>query len=109
MAKFQPGQSGNPSGRPAYTAEFTRRLVKLVKRADWRDIVLKAIEQAKRGDHKAREWLSDRVMGKAGQIVDITTAGEPINLGLLNDDQLTALEDIIKKATNAGTDTSGKA
>ena len=106
---FKPGQSGNPSGRPAYTAEFTQRLVKLVKRADWRDIVLKAIEQAKRGDYKAREWLSDRVMGKAGQFVDITTAGESLNLGLLDDKQLTALEEIIKQATNAGTDKSGKA
>jgi pyridoxal/pyridoxine/pyridoxamine kinase len=104
MPRFQPGQSGNPSGRPAYTAEFARQLVKLVKRHDWRDIVLKAIEQAKRGDPKAREWLSDRVMGKAGQLIDITSAGEKISfdLTLLNDEQLTALEEIIKAASNAG-------
>jgi len=98
---FQPGRSGNPSGRPAYAAEFTQRLVKLVKRADWRDIVLKAVEQAKRGDSKAREWLSDRLMGKANQYMDVTSDCEPINLidfDKLSDEELTKIGEIVESA-----------
>jgi len=30
----------------------------------WREITMKAVEQAKRGDARARQWLSDYLIGK---------------------------------------------
>lgn len=68
---FKPGQSGNPSGRPKHQGKFLKLLVKYVKPTDWRDIVLKAIEQSKRGDKSARQFLADYCLGRPPQQVDI--------------------------------------
>lgn len=72
---FQPGKSGNPGGRPAHQTKYLKALVRIVKQDDWKDIVKKAIEQAKRGDKSARQWLSDYCAGKPPQGVEMDVDG----------------------------------
>lgn len=63
--KFKPGVSGNPNGRPRKEREerFYEIAVSAVTFEDWKQIVKKAAEQAKRGDAVARKWLGDNLMG----------------------------------------------
>ena len=78
---FQKGQSGNPKGRAPKTKEEKLRkvLVSTVTLKDFREIVKKASDLAKRGDAPARKWLSDYLLGPPQQNLDVTSAGEPIN------------------------------
>jgi len=95
---FKPGQSGNPSGLPANATKFRRITEKTVKATAWKEIVIKAVDQARHGDAKAREWLSDRIMGKVSQFMDVTSGNEPINFGLdkLSDEELTKIGEIVE-------------
>ena len=53
---------------------------------EWRAIVVKAIDQAKRGDSKARQWLSDYLAGKPVQGVDLgNRPGEELLIRYVND------------------------
>ena len=60
-------------GRPPRTYEdkYLRKLSNLVTMKDWEKIILVAISQAKAGDAKARQWLSDYLMGKPMQVIDV--------------------------------------
>ena len=73
MARFQPGNPGGP-GRPKRTTEdrYLRSLESVVSMTDWREIVEKAVTQAKRGDSRAREWLSGYLLGKPLQRTEIS-------------------------------------
>jgi len=64
--RFVKGESGNPQGRLPKEIEKTYlQVCEGVCSFDvWREIVMKAVEQAKRGDARARQWLSDYLMGK---------------------------------------------
>ena len=82
---FKKGQSGNPGGRPAHQTKYLNSLVRLVKVADWKAIVTKAITQAKNGDKTARQWLAEYVIGKPAQALDITTGGDKLTIEYVND------------------------
>ena len=78
--KFQPGNPGGP-GRPKKAIEerYVKSLYSVLKQSDWKEIVEKAIAQAKRGDHQARKWLSDYALGTPIQRIENTGAdGGPI-------------------------------
>ena len=64
--RFVKGASGNPQGRlPKQTETSYLQVSESVCTFDvWREIVAKAVEQAKRGDARARQWLSDYLVGK---------------------------------------------
>jgi len=64
--RFVKGASGNPQGRlPKQTETSYLQVSESVCTFDvWREIVAKAVEQAKRGDARARQWLSDYLIGK---------------------------------------------
>ena len=66
--QFVKGNKGGP-GRPKRTKEekYLTSMVRCVKLKDWRDIVQRAIADAKDGDAKAREWLSNYLLGKPSQ------------------------------------------
>ena len=79
--RFVKGQSGNPKGRAPRPVEekYRKALVGRVTLSDWRDIVDKAIAQAKKGDARARAWLSDYTIGPATQKLEHSgTDGGPI-------------------------------
>lgn len=64
------GVSGNPRGRlpRVQESEFYQQLNSLIGADDWRQVVEKALEQAKLGDSRAREWLGRYLMGEPAQI-----------------------------------------
>ena len=77
--KFASGNKGGP-GRPPKSKEekFLKVTLSAVSLSDWREIVKKAVEQAKRGNPSARKWLSDYLLGLPQQKVDLTSKGEPL-------------------------------
>ena len=74
--QFEKGYSGGP-GRPKKSRE--ERYLEITKSAvtfeTWKKIILKAAEQALRGDAQARKWLSDNIIGPPTQRTEITGAG----------------------------------
>jgi len=79
--KFAPGNKGGP-GRPTKSKEekFYRTTLSAVSLRDWREIVKKAVEQAKRGNPAARKWLSDYLLGPPQQRLDVTSGGDKIRV-----------------------------
>ena len=77
--QFEKGHKGGP-GRPKKKRE--ERYLEITMSActfkDWRAIVQKAVNDAKRGDATARKWLSDYLIGSPQQKLDVTSGGEPI-------------------------------
>lgn len=69
--RFVKGASGNPQGRlPKQIEQSYLQVSESVCTFDvWREITMKAIEQAKRGDARARQWLSDYLIGKPLQMI----------------------------------------
>jgi len=78
--RFVPGNGGGP-GRPSKSREtrYLDVLLNTVSFEDWKEIVSKANEQAKRGDAVARKWLSDYLIGAPVQRTEVTGAeGGPL-------------------------------
>ena len=77
--QFAPGHKGGP-GRPRRRTEdqYLDATIGRVTLKDWREIVDKAIWQAKKGDSRARQWLSDYLIGPPVRSIDITSKGERI-------------------------------
>lgn len=61
--------AGRKKGVASILADKARNFIAEQVDKELRPIVEKAIEQAKVGDSKAREWLSERAWGKAIQAV----------------------------------------
>lgn len=81
--QWQPGQSGNPKGRPRdpKTVRYHQILMTRCTLKDWKAIVDKAIEQAKDGNAAARRWLSGYVIGSPRQQVELTGPdGTPVQV-----------------------------
>lgn len=78
---FQKGQSGNPAGRPKKAREqrYYEITQSTVTFDDWREIVKRAVLDAKRGDTAARKWLADYLIGAPEQNVSITADVETRN------------------------------
>lgn len=74
--KFIKGQSGNPKGRPPKEREqrFYEITLAAVTFEDWKDIVAKAVSQAKKGDPTARKFLADYLIGPPVQRSELTGA-----------------------------------
>jgi phage terminase large subunit len=71
--RFIKGSSGNPRGRSPKDREerYYQILMTAVTYANWERIVMKAVEQAKRGDTQARKWLTDYLVGSPIERKDI--------------------------------------
>ena len=67
--KFTQGSPGGP-GRPKRNTE--RAYLDIIQTAcppeTWREVVDKAVNDAKNGDPKAREWLASYLVGKPEQV-----------------------------------------
>ena len=71
--RFVKGYSGGP-GRPPKEREekYYDILLTTVTFEDWKSIVKKAAEQARKGDAVARKWLSDYLVGTAQQKLEVS-------------------------------------
>lgn len=74
--QFVKGESGNPKGRPPKEREqrFYEITLDAVTFDDWKAIVKKAVEQAKKGDSTARKFLADYLIGPPVQRNELTGA-----------------------------------
>lgn len=66
--RFAPGNSGGP-GRPrrAVEVEYLAALNEVVSLEDWKEIVRRAVESAKLGNPKARDWLAKYLVDGIGK------------------------------------------
>ena len=82
--RFIKGHTGNPSGRAPKEREerYYSILMSACTFEDWKRIIEKAVEQAKRGDGQARKWLADYLVGTAEQRLDLTSGGDKIFITL---------------------------
>ena len=80
--RFTKGSSGNPQGRlPKQVEKTYLQVSESVCSFDvWREIVAKAVEQARRGDARARQWLSDYLIGKPLPMVMAMQDNQPTTL-----------------------------
>lgn len=81
---FQPGQSGNPAGRPK-TKPFKRALQEALKAADddsemMQAIALALVNKAKEGDVPAIKEIADRLDGKVTQPIGGDEDSAPIQI-----------------------------
>jgi len=72
--RYPKGVSGNPKGRPKRSTEerLLAVMADCVTDEDWRDITNRAIERAKKGDDRARQWLTNYLVGAPKQQVEMT-------------------------------------
>lgn len=107
--QFQPGQSGNPAGKPKGIRHMSTLLLEAVKRvaqdggtSEDVEIVRALVAKAKSGDTKAIDIVFDRLEGKAPQTIDVTTDGDKLPSAGEVDISLLALkmaEELKKKKT----------
>ena len=87
--QFAKGSKGGP-GRPKKKRE--ERYLEITMSActypEWKAVIKKAVEQAKRGDNQARRFLADYLIGPPQQRMDVTSGGERIKgyIGISPDD-----------------------
>jgi len=74
--QLKKGSVLNPNGRPKKERETQYRdiLISTVTFERWKKIVLKAADQAERGDAVARKWLSDNLIGMPVQKAEVSGA-----------------------------------
>jgi hypothetical protein len=91
MSKWQPGQSGNPGGRPALAKEFRARLSRFMVDEGGTEELL-AIAGGKRDPKdqlRALQYIADHVYGKAPQVIAGADEGEgytPLLLKFISQD-----------------------
>lgn len=69
---FVKGNKASPGRKPRVTeAEYMEITIAAVSPDDWSAIVEKAVKDAKKGAPDARRWLSDYVLGKPPQILEL--------------------------------------
>lgn len=79
--QFQPGQSGNPKGRPKKLPEIDELMFEVLGNEDGteaKEILNALVTKAKKGDVRAAEVLLDRAYGKAKQILNAEHTGAVI-------------------------------
>ncbi len=70
--KINAKKGGRKKGYSAIAAEKIREYIAQRLGEELPPIVAKAVEQARAGDDRARNWLTDRGLGKAPQSVELT-------------------------------------
>lgn len=78
--KFQPGQTGNPNGRPKKLPDLDKLLAEVLgpnkDGKDGMEVIVEAmLKKAAKGDVKAAELLLNRGYGKAKQFISMNHEG----------------------------------
>lgn len=87
--RFAAGNPGGP-GRPrrAVEADYLMALADSVSRDDWREIVRRAVEDAKAGNHQARVWLAGFLIGESASLFGMAVKefmGESIEIQIVRE------------------------
>lgn len=101
--RFVKGEYKGGPGRPRKEREerFYEVAVTSVTFQDWKEIILAAVKQAKRGDSQARKFLADYLMGTPIQkIAPVSPDGENPYMAM-EKEELIALAEKIVEAGNA--------
>lgn len=99
--RFIKGNTANPKGRPPKQREqeFLNITLSAVSPEDWKEIVQKAVWQAKKGDATARKFLADYLIGPPTQKTDLTSNGESINaIGITGVDYRSAITNLAPRS-----------
>lgn len=83
--KFAPGNKASP-GRPRKVVEsaYLAELLGVVTVAEWRKVAQKALADAKKGHPEARRWISEYIIGKPPQILELRAAEAALLRDVLN-------------------------
>lgn len=101
--RFIKGSKPNPNGRPSKPREqkFYEITLSAVTYDDWKAIVGKAVEQAKRGDYQARKFLAEHLIGLPVQKTELLGFSvNPANEVHIED--LSVVVDLIQQAKERG-------
>ena len=74
------GNSTKSSGVDKRKNEYRKALEEAATIEDVKDVLLKVLEKAKKGDHKASELFLAYYLGRPTQQTDITSNGKEINI-----------------------------
>lgn len=75
--RFEQGTSGGPGRPPRQTeTDYLRATLAACSLEDWREIVVKAVYDAKRGNPKARDFLARYLLGAAPVLSDLMAWSE---------------------------------
>ena len=75
--QFLPGHPGGPGRMRRETeATYLKALRRGVKLKDWREVIARALTDAKNGDRHARRWLSDFLLGRPADASEILAAAD---------------------------------
>ena len=79
MARFQPGQSGNPQGRPVGSRNRATSEIKeiLDQNVEFEDVIKKLFERAQKGNERAAELLLQYRFGRPTARDELTLRNEP--------------------------------
>jgi hypothetical protein len=106
--RFVKGETGNPSGRKPKEQEraYYDVTMSTVSLDDWRAIVQRAANDAKRGDASARKWLGDYLVGQPVQKTEVSGPdGGPVEIKktyvTISPDDWDAITNAIQPATVA--------
>jgi len=69
MVPGQPAITPPPIRNDDEKVNYARMMRESIRPDDWKDVIMKALEQAKRGNRYARAWLSDYLLGKPIQLI----------------------------------------
>ena len=105
--RFVKGSTGNPNGRPPRKREerYYQITIETCTFEQWKGIIAKAALQALDGDHQARKFLADYLIGEPQKTIELTggiSADVGINLERLTDAQLRALAFILDQQEGQG-------
>ena len=95
--RFLPGTAGGPGRLPMVREQlYLERLHTKVTMEDWDEIIDKALEQAREGNWRARNWLSDYCIGKDPQPITIDQRSVKVDISSLSPEQLVAAIELAK-------------
>ena len=74
---------GNRAGKGRPPREYADTFSRVVSPEIWEGIIRRAAADALKGEHDARSWLADRLIGKAPQILELRAADATLLAELL--------------------------
>lgn len=94
---WQPGQSGNPGGRPKRPdrERYAKIMREVLTDDKWAEICNRAVKDAIDGSHPARRWLADYSIGPPIKQSELTVTGDTSLVGVALDKRLALMASML--------------